>query len=179
MPQGMTNTILVSDCYSGYFSQNVANHQICTAHLLRDTLYLSELYPTNQWAETFSKLIVDALHLPKTISGVIDDTPFTERLNELLNQEIDAKFPKTIVFQKRIEKYKHYLFRFLQNELIPPDNNASERAFRVFKIKLKVSGFFKSPSASQRFAQLHSIVDTARKNFQSSLMLLHVAASNA
>jgi glucan phosphorylase len=43
-----------------------------------------------------------------------------KRLNELLNQEIDAKFPKTIVFQKRIEKYKHYLFRFLQNELIPP-----------------------------------------------------------
>jgi transposase len=175
MLQGMPNTTLVSDCYSGYFSQDVADHQICTAHLLRDTLYLSELYPTNQWAEKFSKLITDALHLRRTTSGVIDDTPFTQRLNILLNQKIDNEFPKIITFQKRIEKYKHYLFGFLRNELIPSDNNASERAFRVFKIKLKVSGFFKSPAGSQRFAQLHSIVDTARKNLQSPYDVLRTA----
>ena len=175
MPQGMPGTTLVSDCYSGYFSQDVADHQICTAHLLRDTLYLSELYPINHWTETFSKLITDALDLRKTTSGVIDDTPFKEQLNILLNQKIDNEFPRIITFQKRIEKYKHYLFGFLRNEHIPPDNNASERAFRVFKIKLKVSGFFKSPAGSQRFAQLHSIVDTARKNLQSPYEVLRTA----
>jgi hypothetical protein len=41
-----------------------------------------------------------------------------------------------------------------------------ERAIRVFKIKDKVSGFFKTRHDTQCFAQLHSLADTARKNNQ-------------
>ncbi|MCL1936896.1 MAG: transposase, partial [Candidatus Azobacteroides sp.] len=62
------------------------------------------------------------------------------------------------------------------NDRVPPDNNASERAFRVFKVKLKVSGFFKSNAGAQRFALLHSIADTARKNKSSPFNVFQLAA---
>jgi hypothetical protein len=77
--------------------------------------------------------------------------------------------------QKRLIKYRDYLFYFLKNEKVPPDNNASERAVRTFKVKLKVSGFFKSDTGAQCFAQLHSIADTARKNNQSPLSAFQAA----
>jgi hypothetical protein len=49
---------------------------------------------------------------------------------------------------------------------------------RAFKIKLKVSDFFKSSIDAQRFAQLHSITNTAKKNNQSPFFALKAAALN-
>ena len=164
MPDGMPESTLVSDCYSPYFSVNVKDHQICTAHILRELIYLSELYDQNPWSEQMAALIREAIHLKKTTCGKIDDTYIQQRLKTLLDQGIDNTYKKIITLQKRLTKYKDFIFRFLESEWIPPDNNASERAIRVFKVKLKVAGLFKSIEGAQRFALLHSIADTARKN---------------
>jgi len=176
MPKGMPQTTLISDCYSPYFNVNVKGHQICTAHILRELTYLSELYDKHPWSEAMSSLIREAIHLKKTTEGKIDDTDIEQRLQVLLNQTIDRTYKKMQTLQKRLIKYKDYLFMFLKNEWVPPDNNASERAIRVFKIKLKVSGFFKSNQGAQRFALLHSIADTARKNNNSPLTIFKLAA---
>jgi transposase len=176
MPQGMPETILVSDCYSPYFNVNVKNHQLCTAHILRELIYLSELYNKHPWSEQMAALIREAIHLRKTVGGEINDTDILQRFQTLLNQNIGLTYKKIQTLQKRLIKYKDYLFLFLKNEWVPPDNNASERAIRVFKVKLKVSGFFKSTTGAKRFALLHSIVDTARKNNSSPFYVFHVAA---
>jgi transposase len=176
MPKGMPQTTLISDCYSPYFNVNVREHQICTAHILRELTYLSELYDKQPWSEAMTTLIREAIHLKKTTEGKIDDTDIEQRLQVLLNQTIDQTYKKMQTLQKRLIKYKDYLFLFLKNEWIQPDNNASERAIRVFKIKLKVSGFFKSNQGAQRFALLHSIADTARKNNNSPLTIFKLAA---
>ena len=47
-----------------------------------------------------------------------------------------------------------------------PDNNASERAFRNFKIKLKISNFFKSTAGSETYAVIRSVIDTAIKTIK-------------
>ena len=47
-----------------------------------------------------------------------------------------------------------------------PDNNASERVIRNFKVKLKVSNFFKSTAGYEKVAVIRSVVDTAIKNKQ-------------
>ncbi|OQY00755.1 MAG: hypothetical protein B6I20_08320, partial [Bacteroidetes bacterium 4572_117] len=47
---------------------------------------------------------------------------------------------------------------------VPPDNNASERAVRNIKVKQKISGQFKSPEGTKRFAVIKSIIDTLTKN---------------
>ena len=63
-------------------------------------------------------------------------------------------------------KYSEYVFSFLDNPNIPPNNNASERAIRNFKVKLKVSNFFKSTAGSDGYAIIRSVIDTAIKNNQ-------------
>ena len=175
MPEGMPETILISDCYSPYFSINVKNHQICTAHILRELIYLSELYNKHPWTEQMADLIREAIHLKKTAPEKIDDTDILQRFQTLLNQRIDQTYQKILTLKKRLLNYKDYLFLFLKNEWVPPDNNASERAIRVFKVKLKVSGFFKSNQGEQRFALLHSIANTARKNNSSPFYVFQLA----
>jgi len=177
MPDGMPRSILVTDCYSPYFSVTVKNHQICTAHILRELIYLSELYDKHPWSEEMTALIREAVHLKKTACGEIDDTSVQHRFQTLLNREIDQSYKKIRTLRKRLLKYKDYLFPFLKNDKVPADNNASERAIRVFKIKLKVSGFFKSNAGAQRFALLHSIADTARKNNGSPFLVFQLAAN--
>jgi transposase len=177
IPGGMPKTILVSDCCSSYFSANVKNHQICTSHILRELIYLSELHKEHPWSEEMANLIREAIHLKKTADEKIDDTSIQHRFQALLDQSIDQSYKKILTLQKRLIKYKDYLFLFLKNEHVPPDNNASERSIRVFKIKLKVSGFFKSNDGAQRFALLHSIADTARKNSRSPFQVFQLAAN--
>ena len=58
---------------------------------------------------------------------------------------------------------------FLRNELVPPDNNGSERAIRNFKVKQKVSGFFKTDNGAANYAILRSVCDIAIKNKQNPL----------
>jgi len=60
---------------------------------------------------------------------------------------------------------KHALSPFLYHKEIPFDNNGSERAFRMGKVKTKISGQFKS--LHQEFAVIRSVIDTAIKNGQS------------
>ena len=52
---------------------------------------------------------------------------------------------------------------FLLYPHVPPDNNGSERAIRNVKVKIKVSGQFKSEQGAIDYANLRSIVDTSRK----------------
>lgn len=178
MPDGMPNTVLLSDCMSSYFSQNVKHHQICLAHILRELVGLSEMYNNHKWCENMSALIREAIHLRKTIRGKIESSAINKRFEKLLNQTIAASCKGIITLQKRLIKYRDYVFYFLFDERVTPDNNASERAIRTFKVKYKVSGGFKSEAGVQCFAQLHSIVDTAKKNDKSPLAVLQAAALN-
>ena len=61
-------------------------------------------------------------------------------------------------------KLRHALFPFLYHKAVLPDNNSSERAVRPIKVKMKISGQFKS--LQQEFAILRSVIDTAIKNGQ-------------
>ena len=71
---------------------------------------------------------------------------------------------RTEDFLESMVKLRECLFVFLYRTDVPPDNNASERAVRPIKVKMKISGQFKS--LQQEFAILRSIVDTAIKNGQ-------------
>ena len=61
-------------------------------------------------------------------------------------------------------KCRDYIFNFLEDPLIPSDNNDSERGIRKLKIKLKNSGTFRSELGADAFLELHSIVETAKKH---------------
>jgi len=167
MPEGFGNNILVTDCWPSYFKENAAGHQLCTAHLLRELKFLTQKYPDNTWAPRFSKLIIDALQMSKEDQLAPQESKeIIQTFQQLIKEPVNQKIKELVSFQKRMVKYSDYVFAFLDNHHIPPDNNASERAIRNFKVKLKVSNFFKSTAGSDGYAIIRSVIDTAIKNQQ-------------
>jgi transposase len=61
IPKCFQNNMLVTNCGTSYFKTNALFHQICTAHLFRELLYLKDRYKNDTWAECFSLLIIKAL----------------------------------------------------------------------------------------------------------------------
>lgn len=164
-PEGFINAILCSDRWRAQIATYAKGHQLCMAHLLRDLNYLIELEKTS-WAENLKSLFQKAIklkkHCPEHDSGNPDVMVLEPDLDELLTEHLDQeKTPKTLVFQKSMQEYRNYLFTFLYHKDVPPDNNGSERAARNFKIKMKVSGQFKT--GHQTYAILRSVVDTCIK----------------
>jgi transposase len=178
---GFPKSTMVHDCWKPYFNVTAQSHQICTAHLLRELKYLDQLYG-DEWTKKFRCLLNDALQLKKELAPSDYLRPVEQRkhleqqLDELINLPVDPKYEKLIAFRNRIIEYRQYLFRFLYQYDIPPDNNASERAVRTFKVKQKVSGLFRSFDGAQAFAIIRSVIDTTIKNGQNVWMALWCVA---
>ena len=97
---------------------------------------------------------------------------FRQRAEKLIDTDLskhDGEFEK---LRHGIAKVKDYLFTFLTEKDVPPDNNASERAVRIIKVKQKVSGCFRTVLGADNYARLHSIMDTAHKKGQSKYQAL-------
>ena len=93
-----------------------------------------------------------------------------------MSEPLNPKHKEMITFQKRIIKYRDYVFTFLYHSSVPPDNNGSERAIRNVKVKQKISGQFKIFNAAENFTILISIIDTAIKNKKNVLQALNAIA---
>lgn len=180
-PEGFMEQILVTDRLSAYFVIETENHQICLAHLLRNLIYLTLLSPECSWPVEMIELIGEAMKRWKSegFSQHLHDE-FKPRLDELMEQEIKANPPEKqeaiATFRDNLNKKKDFILTFLNTEGVPPDNNASERAIRPVKTKLKVSGQFKTMDGAEAYANLHSIVQTARKNGQDPFFALQTVA---
>lgn len=176
VPEGFEKSIIVSDCWASYFKTNAKSHQLCTAHILRELQYHDQRFKEQTWSNSLGKLIRLALRIRKedrlTTTNINRIKYF---FNKLCEDTINSSAKKLITLQNRLIKYKNYLFLFLENILVPPDNNASERAIRNFKVKQKVSGFFKTEQGAKNYAILRSVCDTAIKNNQNPLFALQAA----
>lgn len=124
-----------------------------------------------------AQLISKALDMRKENNATKENVDeIMNTFSGLVNEPINQDFKEVVVFQKRMFKYYDYVFNFLRNKDIPPDNNGSERAIRNFKIKLKISGFFKSFEGAQVYATIRSVIDTAIKNNQNPLEIIRQIA---
>ena len=181
-PKGFKDTVLVHDCWKSHFQTDVQTHQLCTAHLLRELNYLDERYD-HRWTCSFRKIILDGIELKKKLDPgdyyrpVRERTDLENKLKELLTCRLDVKLKELVSFQKRMLKYKDYILTFLYHPKVPPDNNGSERAIRNVKVKLKVSGQFKSWKGVENFLILRSITDTILKNKMNVLNALNLIAN--
>jgi transposase-like protein len=162
---GFVNAIVIHDNYSSY-SQLIANgEQLCLAHKLRDLNYAIEC-DNSQVMKDMKLLLQEAmidhkLHLLQSQREILQEH-YLLMFDKLLTTEEKEK-SETYKQIKSFKKARDKIFTFLLHPNLPPDNNGSERAIRCIKVKLKVSGQFKSPQGAKDYATLRSIIDTARK----------------
>lgn len=168
-PEGLPNATVGSDRWAAQLKMNSKNKQLCIPHLQRDLNFLED-DEKHEWSRYFKVLLKQALNLRYTTvdqnkaytKGAFETYQLERRLNRLLARSIiKSEFPKTAAFQKSMIKHRNYLFLFLYDLEIPPDNNASERAIRNVKVKQKISGQFKS--GQDTFCILRSVIDTLQK----------------
>lgn len=154
----------VTDRHSAYFALHFLNHQVCLAHLLRECQYLNELDKEQQWSHSVESLLREAIHeRNQQPTQSLDTEPWLKRLDKLIDENLSKLNEKFTTFKNGLLKCRDYIFNFLKDPAIPPDNNASERGIRKLKIKLKNSGCFRSDLGADAFMDLHSIVETTKK----------------
>jgi transposase len=174
---------VIHDCWAPYFKYAV-RHGLCVAHLLRELIGISE--NTGQvWAQSLIDLLLamkqtkeklvshgyeaaTAYYLRK-YSRMFDDT----LADALIHNPVPEREPgkrgrvkrgKTGALVDRLISYKSMYMLFFTDFSVPFDNNQAERDIRMFKVKLKVSGCFRTLKGAKDFAAITSYVSTARKH---------------
>ena len=137
--------------------------------MLRRLNYLNQIYDKQQWSVAFQQLLYDAMALKNRMTS--DDyilnnerSNILKRADDLLQKPPDKKHKQLFSFYNRMVKEKEFLFTFLFVPEVPYDNNSSERSIRSGKVKMKISGMFKTTKGAEDFAILRSVVDTIIKN---------------
>jgi len=97
--------VLVHDCWKAHFQTPVKKHQMCTAHLERETKYLAERYKVS-WPVRFRSMLKEAHKLKKQFAPADYYYPNQNRsdlgkvLNDLLSEPLEPKHKELIAFQK-------------------------------------------------------------------------------
>jgi transposase len=163
----------VSDCWASQLKVKAKMHQLCLAHLLRDlTNFVDNL--GSQWSAKMKALFKGAKKKKNrmTVDDYLNPPQEVEKLNgqldELLKTDYSQFHKREQAFVKCMIKNRQSIFTFLTHPSVPADNNASERAIRNVKVKMKVSGQFRNSDGkgADRYAKIRSVIDTTIKNGQ-------------
>ena len=98
--------------------------------------------------------------LKTRVTRLLDRAPLESKVNERLRKGL----------------FKHHrrgnLLRFLEDSLIPPTNNAAERALRSGVIARKVSQCSQTQKGADGYAMIKSVLETAKRQGQHPLEVL-------
>jgi transposase len=178
--------VVVHDHFLSYRSLENVAHAFCNAHLVRELIAVIEL-DEEPWAEAMRQTLLDANDAvrkakeaglralaPKQIAA------FEERYWEAVRAGLSyhRSLPKLDPPGKtrgrcknrpsynllvRFKDYKTETLRFLTDFDVPFTNNLAEQDLRMMKVKMKISGCFRTIEAACDFARLRSVISSARK----------------
>ena len=77
----------------------------------------------------------------------------------------------------RLRDYRDDVLRFLSDFAVPFTNNQAERDLRMMKVRMKISGTFRTLEGAQVFADIRSVISTARKRGLNILEILTLPPS--
>jgi len=171
----------VHDCLVQYFGYDNCKHAVCNAHLLRDLQGVID--NTGQvWAGEMQELLRE---MKKTVDEYKVDNKtalpqelleqFVEDYNRIVKAgevespriEGEKKQTKPRNILERFIKYPDEIRRFAGDFAVPFDNNQAERDIRNAKVKMKVSGGFRSDDGAKNFGKISSVIGTAIKQGRS------------
>ena len=183
----------VHDRFVAYFSRLPAGtrHAVCNAHLLRNLEEIVEREPTaDSWAARMQRRLLEARD---TAAHWLDETggPVPETLRRETAAAWDALLEPVLTHYEELpppargRRRGHNLalalwelrddcLRFMADPTVPFTNNRAERALRMARLQMKISGGFRTPDGAARFAQMRGLAETARQRGQTLLDLLRL-----
>ena len=173
-------TVVVHDRYQNYDKFDGVQHQLCTAHLLRDLEDAAQAYPDAIWpgqaADALRALIhqanlardqgLDAVPADRTAK---DLRLFRHGVNAGLSEvrRVPGANEKQPPGRLLLECLKHReadVLRFLSDTAIPPTNNQAERDARPAKTQQKISGRLRSETTTRHRYAVRGYASTAAKH---------------
>jgi transposase len=174
----------VHDCWASYFLFTGIRHGLCNARLLRElTAVLENAKQT--WARSLIDLLLRMKGVKERLLMQGRQGPtlyymrkFNLAYNEILAEALASnpmpahgegkggrlKRGKTGSLVDRLVLHKEKYLLFFNDFSVPFDNNQAERDIRMFKVKQKVSGCFRTMEGACEFAAIMSYIGTARKH---------------
>jgi transposase len=147
-------------------------HQVCLAHLIRDAQHAIEAGDT-AFAPGLKKLLQRACGMGARRPDLADATlrsyasQLKTRLHDLLRRVPTHALGEKL--QRAIKACRQNLFVFLTDRAVPPTNNGSEQGLRPCVTYRKVTNGFRSEWGAKLYADVRSVLETARRRAVSAL----------
>ncbi len=187
MPRFLDDGVIVHDHWKPYYTLPGLTHALCNAHHLRELKALIDI-EKEPWAKLMSDLLLDAnktVHSAKAAGTRILPEPDRTRIFA----HYDAVVASGLAFHDqqpvlerqpgargrpprrpghnlliRLRDFRQDVLRFLHDFAVPFTNNQAEQDVRMMKVKMKISGGFRTFHGAAVFATIRSVVSTARKH---------------
>ena len=156
----------------------------CNVHLGRYTVEITQNTFDAPWAEKM-KVLLETGNKTRKFAEMYGLKKFdgenfnyySKRFDEIIEEaKEETKKIKSSFYKKksktlytRLEKNKEKHLAYLKDFSLPYSNNLSESDLRIYKIKLKVSGSFRSKKGADYFADALSVVKTSKKRKENIL----------
>ena len=186
LSKGFRGGVIVHDHFKPYYALPGVRHALCNAHHLRELKALIDI-DKEQWAGQMRDLLVEAngavrgavvegaARLPTLVLRTL-----IKRYNAIVRRGLAFHRNQPPLAKKigargraphrsghnlliRLHKFKRDVLRFLYDFAVPFTNNEAERDLRMMKVKMKISGGFRTMAGARTFARLRAVISTARK----------------
>ncbi len=186
--------ILVHDFWKPYFKL-ACRHGLCNAHHLRELTGIQEL-TEQKWPEELSELLVEIKDTIESSDKGLTDIQvenFSKRYDLLIEKGYSENPPPPEAAVKkrgrqkqskarnlldRLKEFKSEALAFMYDHRVCFDNNLSEREIRMFKVKLKISGEFRSEVGIKMFCRIRGYIAMLKKNSLPILESINLALLN-
>jgi transposase len=195
IPKNLKGGVVVHDHFKPYSGLLEVCHAFCNAHILRELEGLIE-FDEEAWAELMRAVLREAnaavraaREAGKRALPAEEVEAFVERYWAAVRMGLAyhrglPKLPTTAKGRgrpkrrtghnllDRLKKFKTETLRFLTDFDVPFTNNLAEQDLRMMKVKMKISGCFRTLEGARIFALLRSVLSTARKQRYNILQVL-------
>jgi len=182
--------IVVHDHWKPYYTMTGVLHALCNAHHLRELRALVEI-EKEDWARQMQRLLRRACHaanlarergvplkqglvacIERRYDAIVavglafhEQQPPLERASARPGGKIRGRAPRRTGHNLllRLLTRRSDTLRFLRDPAVPFSNNEAERDVRMMKLRMKISGGFRSPQGAADFATIRGFLSTARK----------------
>ena len=154
-------------------------HLLCNAHHLRELVYIEET-TEERWAKKLREFLLEINALVKEKGGALDlkqQKVVIQRYRKIIDkgnsecpqpEKIRGKRgpPKRTKSRNLLDRFRNYeseVLGFMTDVDLPFTNNQGENDLRMVKVKLKVSGCFRSMLGAQIYARVRSFINTCKK----------------